>query len=84
MSNASSGGISAFGLLGVIFIVLKIIDVKPIGDWSWWWVTCPFWAGLAIWFAFLLFIFGFGTLIALGKGALEVIKLMRQTNRKGK
>lgn len=46
--EASTGGISVLGLLGVIFVVLKIIDVKPVGDWSWWWVTAPFWGGLAL------------------------------------
>lgn len=32
-------------LLFCIFLVLKLTGV--IG-WSWWWVTCPLWAGLAI------------------------------------
>lgn len=45
---SSSGGIGVAGLLGVIFVVLKILDVKPIGDWSWWWVTSPFWIGFVI------------------------------------
>jgi hypothetical protein len=46
--ETSSGGIGIFGLLGVVFVVLKILDVKPIGDWSWWWVTAPFWGGFAL------------------------------------
>lgn len=33
------------GLLGIAFVVLKLCSVI---DWSWWWVTCPFWAPLAI------------------------------------
>lgn len=28
------------GLLGVAFVVLKLIGVI---NWSWWWVTLPFW-----------------------------------------
>lgn len=28
------------GLLGLIFITLKLCGVI---DWSWWWVTAPFW-----------------------------------------
>ena len=44
-SNSSSGGISVLGLLGVAFVVLKLIGVI---DWSWWWVTAPFWGGLAL------------------------------------
>lgn len=29
------------GLLGIAFIILKLCKVI---DWSWWWVTVPFWA----------------------------------------
>jgi hypothetical protein len=48
MSNsttASSGGIGVFGLLGVVFVTLKLLGVI---DWSWWWVTAPFWGGFAL------------------------------------
>lgn len=48
MSNNSAGGgvgISLLGLLGTAFIVLKLCGVI---DWSWWWVTAPFWGPLAI------------------------------------
>ena len=46
MSNSSgSSGIDVVGLLGVAFIVLKLVGVI---DWSWWWVTAPFWGGLAL------------------------------------
>lgn len=31
--------------LGIAFIVLKLCHVIA---WSWWWVLCPFWIGLAI------------------------------------
>lgn len=36
---------TAIGLLGVAFVVLKLVGVI---DWSWWWVTAPFWGVLAI------------------------------------
>lgn len=32
-------------LLGVIFVGLKLTGVI---DWSWWYVTMPFWAGFAL------------------------------------
>lgn len=38
-------GISTFGLLGVVLVTLKLCGVI---DWSWLWVTAPFWGGLAI------------------------------------
>lgn len=45
MSNstmASSGGVVVLGRLGVVFVTLKLVGVI---DWSWWWVTMPFWGG---------------------------------------
>ena len=43
--NSSSSGIGVFGLLGVAFVVLKLTGFI---DWSWWWVTLPFWGGIAL------------------------------------
>ncbi len=57
-------GIGPLGLLGVVFVTLKLCGV--IG-WSWWWVTAPFWGGFALLFAFLavvLVISAIGALIA--------------------
>lgn len=44
-SNSTSGGIGFFGLLGILFIGLKLTGVI---DWSWWWVTAPLWGGFAL------------------------------------
>lgn len=44
-TSSSSGGIGVLGLLGVVFVTLKLVGVI---DWSWWWVTLPFWGGLAL------------------------------------
>ena len=44
-TQSSGGGVSILGLLGVAFVVLKLTHVI---NWSWWWVTAPFWGGLAI------------------------------------
>lgn len=41
----NSTGISTAGLLGVVFIVLKLTNVIA---WNWWWVLAPFWGGLAL------------------------------------
>jgi hypothetical protein len=32
----------------VLFIVFLILKLTNVIDWSWWWVTCPLWIGLAI------------------------------------
>ena len=44
-TSSSSGGIGVLGLLGVVFVTLKLTGVI---DWSWWWVTLPFWGGLVL------------------------------------
>jgi hypothetical protein len=53
--------IGILGLLGLIFIVLKLTDVIA---WSWLWVLAPFWIGLAL----ALVIFGVIFLYALATG----------------
>ena len=42
---AVNSGSNTLGLLGVAFVILKLTGVI---DWSWWWVTLPFWGGLAL------------------------------------
>lgn len=44
-SSSKSGGVGVLGLLGVVFVTLKLCGVIA---WSWWWVTAPFWGGLAM------------------------------------
>ena len=39
-NTSSGGGLGLGGVLGVVFIVLKLVGVI---DWSWWWVLSPFW-----------------------------------------
>lgn len=39
-STSSASGISFFGALALIFIVLKLVGVI---DWSWVWVLSPIW-----------------------------------------
>jgi hypothetical protein len=44
-SSSSSGGIGFLGLLTVVFIVLKLMEVIT---WSWVWVLAPFWIPMLI------------------------------------
>lgn len=44
-NKTSSSGMGFFGVLGTIFIVLKLLKVI---DWPWLWVLSPFWIGLII------------------------------------
>lgn len=50
-STSSSGGVGVYGLLGVAFVVLKLCEVI---DWSWWWVTAPFWGPVLAVIVFLI------------------------------
>jgi len=56
-----SGGIGPVGLLGVVFVTLKLTHYI---DWSWWWVTAPFWGGIAIVLAIMFVIFIIAALAA--------------------
>lgn len=47
-SNEVSGGIGVFGLLGVVFVTLKLLGITEVATWPWWLVTMPLWGGLAI------------------------------------
>lgn len=39
-----------FVAIGVLLLVLKLVGVAPVGEWSWLWVLAPF--GLAVlWWA---------------------------------
>jgi len=66
-SSSSSGEITASSLLGIVFITLKILAIEPVASWSWWWVLCPFWIGLAIVFGFLAVALAGALLVALFK-----------------
>lgn len=58
-SATTSGGTSILGLLGVVFVTLKLCGVI---DWSWWWVTAPFWGGIALFVLLLASVFVVGYL----------------------
>lgn len=47
-SSVQSGGTNVLGLLGVVFVTLKLLGITAVATWSWWWVTAPFWGVLAI------------------------------------
>lgn len=50
-----SVGYPIFGILGLIFITLKLGGWGVVATWSWWWVLAPFWIPFAITFALLAF-----------------------------
>ena len=56
-SNNASGGIGFFGVLAIVFIVLKLVGVI---SWPWFWVLSPIWIPIALmiigFIIFLLFL----------------------------
>lgn len=59
MANSKSGGIGCLTVVGIVFIVLKVLGVAPVAHWSWLWVLCPFWGPVAliVFFAVLAAVF---------------------------
>ncbi|MDY8046547.1 hypothetical protein UY416_09600 [Paenibacillus polymyxa] len=58
--TAHSGGVGFFGLLGILFIALKLIGVI---NWSWWLVTLPLWGGIAVVVILVLIVYAAAALI---------------------
>ena len=67
-SSSSSAGVGVLGLLGVAFVVLKLVGVI---DWSWWLVTLPFWGGLAL-------VLGIGLLVLIGWLITRLVRKLRR------
>lgn len=40
-----AGGVSLFGILFIVFLVLKLTGHI---DWSWWWITAPVWVPVVV------------------------------------
>ena len=56
-SNNGSGGIGFLGLLGILFIGLKLTGYI---QWGWLWVLCPLWipATVVLLVCFVVFAYG--------------------------
>lgn len=67
--NTSSRSLPVASILGIAFVILKLCGVI---DWSWWWVTLPFWGWLALWLVIILGCLLFGGLCLLLAGFLAL------------
>lgn len=54
MRNGGTGGVSVCGVVGIVFIILKLVGVI---NWSWVWVLCPFWLPVVILLVLCFFVF---------------------------
>lgn len=50
----TTAGIGFFGLLGLLFIALKLLEVSVVAGWSWWLVLLPLYGPIALVFALLV------------------------------
>jgi membrane protein YdbS with pleckstrin-like domain len=46
--KTTTGGLGIGTVLFLIFLTLKLAEVGPVAQWSWWWVTSPLWIPLAL------------------------------------
>ena len=75
-SRSSGGGIGIFGVLTIVFIVLKLVGVI---NWSWLWVLSPLWIG------FIIGIIALGILYLIFKDDFkDEIKTMKKSKRSDK
>lgn len=60
--TTSSGGIGFSGLLGIVFITLKLCGVI---NWPWLWVLAPIWIPIALLLLFLVGLLGAALIAAI-------------------
>ena len=46
--STTSKGLGCLTVIGIVFVILKLLAVQPVASWSRLWVLCPFWIGIAI------------------------------------
>jgi hypothetical protein len=63
-NNSGEGGLGIVGVVTVVFITLKALEIAPVADWSWGFVIFgPFLIGISFW----LVVFGlFGAVLGVG------------------
>ena len=47
-NSAKSGGIGCLSVIGIVFIILKLLAIEPVAHWSWIWVLCPYWGPIVL------------------------------------
>lgn len=68
-SSSASGGIGFSGLLGLLFIGLKLMHVI---NWSWLWVLAPFWLPIVVTLVIALFVLIVALVCAAGGGTFTI------------
>jgi len=78
--SGSSGGLGLGGVLGVVFITLKVLEIEPVYSWGWGWVLSPIWITLLL----ILFFFGlFFGISAVNDWRIERAEIKRMMDEDG-
>jgi len=64
--SAKSGGIGLMGLLFILFLALKLLNVTVVATWWWWWITAPIWGPTAL-------VLGILAIIGVGVAVIAVV-----------
>ena len=67
MSSKSTARFQIFGILGLIFVTLKLAEIGTVATWSWWLVTLPFYGPIAL-------VLGVFLVVAIVAGIAAVLK----------
>ena len=67
MSSKSTASFPIFGILGLIFVTLKLAGIGTVATWSWWLVTLPFYGPIAL-------VLGVFLVVAIFAGIAAVLK----------
>lgn len=67
-AEIQSSSVGLAGILGIVFVAMKLGQVGEVASWSWLWVLSPFWIPLALTVAVLLVIAVFALVATLFKG----------------
>jgi hypothetical protein len=70
-NSGASSGLGILGMLGIVFVTLKLLGVSGVAQWSWWWVTAPFWGAGALLLAILLIALVWILLREIGKSVFK-------------
>jgi hypothetical protein len=69
------------GLLGVVFVLLKVFGISQVAAWPWWLVLIPFWIGLAVFVGFLVFLLIGAGLVFFGAILIDAWNLRKARKR---
>ena len=68
-NESSAGAMIGVGLCDLLLVLFIGLKLGGVIDWSWWWVTAPFWGQFVIGFVILVIAF---IIITIGKVVTKI------------